>query len=760
MKNLLLCLIAMVAIAACTVEKTMESESSMLLKTRSVASLEVDAQFLKLEDDTASFVAGELEIEAPGNEVAVKWNVFPECNLDTAAVSLPVENGKAHLTIKWNNCLRSHHHGPDNLAFEAGVIISTEDKAKYVRLLWADAIDSLYFAQNPVVMDTPQSPYPEPKVFMVTPLVLNLQEVIGGSIIVSSGDRSPSKVDFSEISTDMNINMDGIIPDPYAPGFVKDGNFLVFEWTAAGPPLFSFTVPIYIENKSKITTAYITYKHKDVPPPFFQILSALPDDKGYISAKDGYFIVVVETNKAWSIVSDHSDEVVEDTDQSDLKTRTKIIHILDNPNPDPRLVKVIIKSQGVPKDTVEAFQYGTEPLINLGYLRDNMPRPLPSEGGEYTFTFTGVNQGTVQVQALVDGVPISVGTAVIGLEAKVTVPENPNTTDRNVTFQYKVTNGEWIPLLAQTNRVQLGTNGGEVDALTYVDSNLPAGNIPQLGDTYTFNFKGTYKGRLRIRASVNGTWYTGDMSSTLSASVNIPANNTPNVLPVKFQYRAFDAVPSQWIYLPDETKRNQDAKTITGTVTPDALTPNTDVSEWGTTYSCTFTGDFTGDIIMRAVTGENEELVRNTGKVNGKISVAVPQLNGANRKVTFQYSIDGGATWNDLGTKQQINETLSFTQISPSGDIPVEGGTYTVTLVGTYSRTVTIRAREGSSSGPIVVEETSKLDKVNANGEHFHEFKLVIPRNTTGSARAIGFSYKREDLANERGMLIKQQNYK
>ena len=182
------------------------------------------------------------------------------------------------------------------------------------------------------------------------------------------------------------------------------------------------------------------------------------------------------------------------------------------------------------------------------------------------------------------------------------------------------------------------------------------------------------------------------------------------------------------------------------------------MSEWGTTYSCTFTGDFTGDIIMRAVTGENEELVRNTGKVNGKISVAVPQLNGANRKVTFQYSIDGGATWNDLGTKQQINETLSFTQISPSGDIPVEGGTYTVTLVGTYSRTVTIRAREGSSSGPIVVEETS--NKVNANGEHFHEFKLVIPRNTTGSARAIGFSYKREDLANERGMLIKQQNYK
>lgn len=759
MKNLLLCLIAMVAIAACTVEKTMESESSMLLKTRSVASLEVDAQFLKLEDDTASFVAGELEIEAPGNEVAVKWNVFPECNLDTAAVSLPVENGKAHLTIKWNNCLRSHHHGPDNLAFEAGVIISTEDKAKYVRLLWADAIDSLYFAQNPVVMDTPQSSYPEPKALIVTPLVLNLQEVIGGSIMVSSGNGTGSAVDLSEITADMNINMEGVIPDPLSPGVVKDGGFLVFQWTAVGPPLFSFTVPIYIENNKKIFTAYITYKHKDVPPPFFQLISALPNANGVISAKNGYVMVTVETNKAWSIVSDCSDEVIEDSDESGLKTRAQMIHILDNPNPNRRLVHVIIKSQGVPKDTIDVFQLGTEEIAGLNYFKNNMPTPLPKVGGEYTFTFVGVNPGTVQVQALIDGVS-SVGTAVAGLEAKVTVPENQSATDRNVTFQFKVTGGGWTPLPIQTNRVQLGTNGGEVDALTYVDSNLPAGNIPQLGDTYTFNFKGTYKGRLRIRASVNGTWYTGDMSSTLSASVNIPTNNTPNVLPVKFQYRAFDAVPSQWIYFPDETKRNQDAKTITGTVTPGALTPNTDVSEWGTTYSCTFTGDFTGDIIMRAVTGENEELVRNTGKVNGKISVAVPQLNGANRKVTFQYSIDGGATWNDLGTKQQINETLSFTQISPSGDIPVEGGTYTVTLVGTYSRTVTIRAREGSSSGPIVVEETSKLDKVNANGEHFHEFKLVIPRNTTGSARAIGFSYKREDLANERGMLIKQQNYK
>lgn len=752
MKNLLLCLIAFIAVIACTAEKEVEQESSTLLKTRSVASLEVDAQFLKLEDDTASFVAGELEIDAPGNEVAVKWNVLPGCNLDTTVISLPVEDGKALLTIKWNNRLRSHHHGPDSLAFEAGVIISTEDKAKYVRLLWADAIDSSYFAKNPVVMDTPQSPYPEPRTLTITPTVLNLQEVIGGSMMVVSGDNSNSTVDLTEISADMNIDTKSIAPGPPSDGFVEDGGFLVFKWTAAGPPLFSFTVPIYIENNKKKFTAYITYKYKDVPPPFFQLISALPDDKGFISAKDGYFTVVVETNKAWSIVSSHSDEVIEDTDESGLKTRTKIIHILDNPNPDPRLVQVIIKSQGVPKDTVEAFQYGTEPFINLGYLRDNMPTPLPKEGGEYTFTFTGVNQGTVQVQALVDGVPISVGTAVIGLEAKITVPENPNTTDRNVTFQYKVTNGEWTPLPISTNRVQLGSNGGEVDALTYVDSNLPVGNIPQLGDAYTFNFKGTYKGRLRVRASVNGTWYTGDMSSTLNASVNIPANNTPNILPVEFQYRAFDAVPSQWIYLPDDTKRNQDALTFGGTITSATLHPDTLIAEFGAPVYGKFAGTFNGKITMGAFSEKESNTPFRTGEgvVGEDIAITIPQLNGSNRYIYFKYKLQGSDDWIYMDKREQKNETLQFGKLLPGGNIPAEGGTYTIKISGTYSKNITVQARLGSSQGEIIVSETAKIRPE-------HEFKLVIPANNTNLTRTFGFSFIREDLGTESVMELRTQ---
>lgn len=758
MKNLLLCLIAIVAVTACTAEKEVEQESSMRTRSAGINSLEVNTAFLKLEDDTTSLSAATLEISVPTEEVTVRWNMLPECNVDTTVTSLRVENGKAYLPIKWNNCLRGHHHGPDGMTFSAGVIVETADEAKYVRLLWADEIDSLYYTQNPIIMETPLSAYPEPRIIhLIEPTALEMNEVIGGSISVEF-EGSMVVLGLNSLTSDLHIDIAKINRDNPGAVMLSKSGFLDFKWTDEGAPDFSFIRTITLTMDGTIHFVTIAYS-KPITAPLYRFISALPDIPGFISAKNGYVTVTVETNKEWSISSSYSNEVVEDSDASGLKPRINVIHINDNPSTNQRLVPIIIRSRGVAKDTINIYQKGTTDVNQLEYDHDNMPNPIPKAGGEYTFTFKGENTATLQIRALVNGVSDSEGTAVVGLEAKVTVSQNPNTTSRNITFEYKVGNGAWTPLPVSTNREQLGMDG-DLSNLTYVDSNLPAGNIPQLGNTYTFNFKGTYKGRLRVRTSVNGTWYTGDMSSALSASVNIPANNTPNVLPVKFQYRAFDAEPSQWIYFPDETKRNQDAKTIIGTVNPGPLTPNTDVSEWGTTYSCTFTGDFTGDIIMRAVTGENEELVRNTGKVNGKISVAVPQLNGANRKVTFQYSIDGGATWNDLGIKQQINETLSFTQISPSGDIPVEGGTYTVTLVGTYSRTVTIRAREGSSSGPIVVEETSKLDKVNANGEHFHEFKLVIPKNTTGSARAIGFSYKREDLANERGMLIKQQNYK
>lgn len=754
MKKILFWLLALLAIAACTAESEVEQDNALQTRSDGISnSLEVNTLFLKLEDDSTTMEAANLEISAPASsqEVFVKWNVLPECNLDTTVTSLQVVNGKVCLPIKWNNCLRSHHHAPDSLAFEAGVIISTDDEAKYVRLLWADKIDSLYLAKNPVIMDTPESPYPAPKTFGVTPIVLHLQKEIGGSMHINGTTTSFIWLDFKELTSDLHINVEDIIQGSPAPGVAVVGNFLVFRWTDLGAPLFSFTRPIYLSADGIVIIAYLVYQYQEDPPPFFRFISALPDIPGNISAVNGFVTVTVETNKAWSISSVYSDEVIEDTDASGLKTRVRRIPIQDNPNPEPRLVQVIIKSQGVIKETIEVYQLGTEPIINLAYLKDDMPIPLPKVGGEYTFTFTGVNPGTIQVQALVDGAVLFVGAPAMGLEAKVTVPENPNATSRNVTFQYKVNDMPWASLPVSTNREQLGSNGGEAPSLNYINSNLPAGNIPQLGETYTFDFEGTYQGRLQIRALIDGTPYLGVMATDLHPTVTIPANETASIRQVRFQYRAFDATPSEWLNLPDNTKRNQDAKTTIGTIVSYKLTPAGNISEWGQTLSCSFDGDYTGNIMTQAVDANGNVIATGTiGTINNPSSISIAQFSGSDRNITFQYKLEGG-DWIEMETRLQKQETIGFSQLEPMGNIPVEGGTYTITIYGTYSKKVKVMAKD--NQGNIIVEEESLL-----NGSH--QFRLTIPRNTSGMARAVGFSYVREDREKETIIVIKQQNHK
>ncbi|MDC1812128.1 hypothetical protein POZ03_16840 [Bacteroides uniformis] len=759
MKRILLWLIAIIAVSACTAEKDMEQDGSMSLKSRSITSLKVDAQFLKLIDDTTSFVAGELCIDAPGNEkVAIKWNVLPECNLDTTVVSLPMENGKACLPIKWRSCSRDFQHASDSLAFEAGVIISTEDEVKYVRLLWADRIDSLYLARNPVIMETLQSPYPVPRSLTITPPVLQLQDNIGGSMFVSATEKN-IWVDISEITPDLNINIDTIFKNSPTPGVISKDNYLVFQWNESGPPLFSFIRPINFNDGSLISTAYIVYKYREDPPAFYRFISALPDIPGNISAVNGFVTVTIETNKEWSISSIYSDNVVEDTDASGLKTRVMRIPINDNPNPEQRLVQVIIKLRGTVKDTINIYQLGTEPVINLAYFRDNMPTPLPKVGGEYTFTFTGDNPGTIQVRAMSGGEELFVGTPVTGLEAKVTVPENPNITDRNVTFQYKVNNGEWASLPVETNRVQLGTDGGETPYLEYVSNTLPTGNIPQPGDLYSFEFRGTYQGRLGIRAVIDGTSYVGDKANAgdWNPAVTVPANPTAAVRSVRFQYRPFDATDAalnKWTNFPNGgITKNQEANTITGTVTPGLLSPAGPIPDDGGTYSCVFTGDYTGDIFMRAMDG-NKELDRNSGKIDTSISVDIPKIVDPNRTITFEYSLTGDAPWTYLDAREQKHETVIYGSLEPMGDIPYGGGTYTIKISGTFTKNITVKAREGNSSGPVIVEETSKISPEG------HTFRLVIPRNPRNVARAVGFSFIREDQTNETLIVIKAQKEK
>lgn len=762
MKNFLLWVIAMTVITACSLESEIDQKGSVQTRSGGVASLEVDATIMKLKDDTTSLVAGVLGINAPGQEVSVKWNVPPDCNIDTTQTALQLEDGKAHLPIKWTQCLRGQNHGPENMAFEGGVIVATPEEAKYVRLLWADRIDSVYFAENPILMDNPQADAPDTKSFSIYPLVLNLNIEIGGSMQVMNEEHLYVRMDLNEITPDLNIDLSSINPDGEIEDAVQKTSILTFKWTDAGAPLFSFTRPIYFDANGITKTAYLNYKVNSTTP-FYRFISALPDLPGYVSAQNGYVTVTVETNKEWSIESAFSaDSPVEDKDASGLKPRTKVIRIDDNPGPGNRTIQIIIKSQGEVKETIDIVQKGPGAENKFEYDHDNMPTPLPKAGGEYTFTFKGDNPGTVQVKALVEGNTIGVSNAVPapGVDVNIVITENADAASRNITFQYSVDGNVWVPLPNATNREQLGTDGGgETPYLEYVSNTLPAGNIPQPGELYSFKFRGTYQGRLRVRAITDGTNYLGDMANAgnWDPSITVPANPATAVRAVRFQYRPFDATDAalnKWTDFPNGgITKNQDAGTTAGTVTAGPLTPEGPIKDDGGKYSCIFTGDYTGDIFMRAMDG-NVELGSSSGKINTSISIDIPKIVGPNRTVTFQYSLDGNAPWTHLDAREQKHETVIYGSIEPTGDIPYGGKTYTMKISGTFTKKITVRAREGNSAGPVIAEETSTISPEG------HTFKLVIPQNPRNVARAVGFSYIREDQTKETLIVIKNQKEK
>ena len=77
-----------------------------------------------------------------------------------------------------------------------------------------------------------------------------------------------------------------------------------------------------------------------------------------------------------------------------------------------------------------------------------------------------------------------------------------------------------------------------------------------------------------------------------------------------------------------------------------------------------------------------------------------------------------------------------------------------MTISGTFTKRITVRARSGSSTGPVIVEETSTISPEG------HTFRLVIPKNPRNVARAVGFSFIREDQVKETLIVIKDQKEK
>lgn len=99
-----------------------------------------------------------------------------------------------------------------------------------------------------------------------------------------------------------------------------------------------------------------------------------------------------------------------------------------------------------------------------------------------------------------------------------------------------------------------GTGSG--GTLSFKSSNLPSGNIPFAGGTYTFTFEGNYTGEVQVRCLINGTVInTGNVVVNKQPQVTVPANNTINTQNVTFQYKRADG---NWLSFPASENRIQD----------------------------------------------------------------------------------------------------------------------------------------------------------------------------------------------------------
>ena len=250
----------------------------------------------------------------------------------------------------------------------------------------------------------------------------------------------------------------------------------------------------------------------------------------------------------------------------------------------------------------------------------------------------------------------------------------------------------------------------------------PAGDIPGEGKAYSLTLTGLLPDEgVDVRASSGGTALaTGKVTASGAAvSLAVPANASYSSRTVTFEYQW----NGTWTKIGDRTQAGYSVSAATHNA------PAT-IPGQGGSYSVTLTGVLpSAGVDVRAQSG-GTALV--TGKVTASgtaVSLTVPgQLSYNTRTVTFEYNWNG--TWTKIGsdcTQQGWNVTAA--SVTPAGDIPAAGGTYTVTLTGWGG--YKIRAISGSTE-LVVKNDYEEVPNYSAS--------IVIPENTDDD-RYVTFQY-------------------
>ena len=321
-----------------------------------------------------------------------------------------------------------------------------------------------------------------------------------------------------------------------------------------------------------------------------------------------------------------------------------------------------------------------------------------------------------------------------GLFHDVYLGENV-TTDFNVLrnrhYIYRVRIGGTLDdqkLLAERDdRVWAGTLE-YLDGAPTVDPDLSL-PIPVDGQTMRVTFNGYWTGPgIPVRASVvdgeelaSGT-AACQAGNTGSATLEIPKNEGGAERQIEFAYEW----KGEWNVIGIGTQAGYG-------VTGAKVTPEGDIPGQGGDYVVTVNGAWEEFVKVRVWNGSTS-LVNITVLTPGAgVNFRVPANESFDsRTVTFQYQ--WGDEWFTIGQPrtQESGASMSSATVTPAGDIPGEGKTYSLTLTGLLpDEGVQVRAQSG---GTALV-----TGKVTASGT---AVELAVPGNASYSSRSVTFEYQ------------------
>ena len=217
-----------------------------------VSGLQIAADFIKLSDDSTE-VAGELIIQSNLSEVSLKWNTDSVCNLDTTVTILPVKNGRCSLPIKWKEKQESGKYGPDGMAYKAGVQVTAGDYSAYIPLIWAEKVDTTKVMESFVKTRAAGDPLPKISQITMLPTTVTMDDAVGGTMRIGLSNVPYVIMDYSEITSDMNIDMTDM------PSVITEDTSLNFKWKSGGAPSCGVSANIIAMSEGLTQVGVVQY---------------------------------------------------------------------------------------------------------------------------------------------------------------------------------------------------------------------------------------------------------------------------------------------------------------------------------------------------------------------------------------------------------------------------------------------------------------------------------------------------------------------